>query len=145
MKDSFMRIIGRFEQILRYLSVSILSTIVDVMIVWLLFNLMSVSLGVSNTTGVVAGFIIGFVIAPNKVFAAGHGFWSFMVFFGTFLLGLLMADLLMVYSYAAVETYLSEHLAFLFSKGVSVVIPFFFMYFARKYLYQLLKKREEKQ
>ena len=53
----------RFEKIIRYLFCSIISTVFDVAIVWCLYHLAGVSLVVANTVGVVAGFLISYVLS----------------------------------------------------------------------------------
>lgn len=58
----------RFEKIIRYLFCSIISTVFDVAIVWCLYHLAGVSLVVANTVGVVAGFLISYVLSARQVF-----------------------------------------------------------------------------
>ena len=63
----------RFEKIIRYLFCSIISTVFDVAIVWCLYHLAGVSLVVANTVGVVAGFLISYVLSARQVFETRYG------------------------------------------------------------------------
>ena len=78
----------RFEKIIRYLFCSIISTVFDVAIVWCLYHLAGVSLVVANTVGVVAGFLISYVLSARQVFETRYDAASFAIFFATFLMGL---------------------------------------------------------
>ena len=82
----------RFEKIIRYLFCSIISTVFDVAIVWCLYHLAGVSLVVANTVGVVAGFLISYVLSARQVFETRYDAASFAIFFATFLMGLVCAD-----------------------------------------------------
>lgn len=61
----------RFEKIIRYLFCSIISTVFDVAIVWCLYHLAGVSLVVANTVGVVAGFLISYVLSAGRCLRPG--------------------------------------------------------------------------
>lgn len=135
----------RFQTILTYLSHSILSTILDSVIVWMLFQHMDVSLTVANTAGVVAGFVLGFFLDVKRTFRSHYTTAAFAVYFGTFLAGLLLANALIKGTYAVVDPYLPEVWSFLISKGVSVAVPFFAMYFVRKYAYRAINRRKKEQ
>ena len=71
----------RFEKIIRYLFCSIISTVFDVAIVWCLYHLAGVSLVVANTVGVVAGFLISYVLSARQVFETRYDAASFAIFF----------------------------------------------------------------
>ena len=132
----------KYQAILRYFSFSVASTVVDVAAVWALFHFASVPLGAANTVGVVLGFLLDFFLSARFVFQTKYGVRSFLVYFVTFLFGLAAADFLIVRSYALAICYVSKGLAFLFGKGVSIVLPFFVLYFVRKKLYACLNQRD---
>lgn len=125
---------------LRYLLNSIYVTIIDTLIVWLMYRVMTVNIVAANTTGVVLGFILHYLLSSKSVFDIELGVPGFIIYLTTFLMGLVMADWLI---YAG-ETYmfreLPTNLSFLSSKGLSIVLPFFFLYFIRRLLFDLLKK-----
>ena len=111
----------RFEKIIRYLFCSIISTVFDVAIVWCLYHLAGVSL-----------------VVETRYDAA-----SFAIFFATFLMGLVCADGLILWTEHLVSPFLPKGWAFLVSKGVSIVGPFFLMYFVRKYAFQKLESKRK--
>lgn len=131
----------RYQMILTYFSHSVLSTLLDVVIVWLLLNYAQMDITWANTCGVVAGFVLGFLLDVKRTFNKEYTPLTFMVYFGTFLLGLALADVLITVTYGALEGYLPRAWSFLISKGVSVVVPFFFLYGVRKFAYQKIRKK----
>lgn len=131
----------RFEKIIKYFLFSALSTLLDVAVVWVLLNALGLDLVLSNTVGVVAGFVLSYLLSSKAVFDTELGLAGFLIFFGTFLVGLVAADVLISVTHSLVSPYTPEWFSFLFSKGVSIVIPFFGLYFSRKWLYGLLRKK----
>lgn len=137
-------LLQRFSMLLSYFSHSVLSTLLDVVLVWLLMNRAGVPLVAANTIGVVAGFLLGFLLDVKSTFRTAYSLLSFLVYFGTFLLGLALADGLIALAYRLTEDLFSPKVSFLLSKGVSIVLPFFALYFVRKRLYQMLQARKKK-
>lgn len=139
--DFVKKMLHKFHKLFEYLFYSILSTILDVAIVWALYNKAGLNITLANTVGVVAGFLLGYVLASKRVFEADYGMASFLIYFGTFLGGLVLADVLITVTHRALVQSCPEWFAFLVSKGVSVVVPFFAMYLARKLLYARLRRK----
>lgn len=140
--DFVKKMLRKFHKLFEYLFYSVLSTILDVAIVWALYNKGGLNITLANTIGVVAGFLLGYVLASKRVFEANYSMASFLIYFGTFLGGLVLADVLITVTHRALIEHCPEWFAFLVSKGVSVVVPFFAMYFARKILYARLRRKE---
>lgn len=85
----------------------------------------------ANTVGVVTGFIIQYFLTARHVYNKKN-IKSFFVFLWTFFVGLGSADLI-IYVFRTFVFHGSDgSLAFLVSKGFSIVLPFFLMYFLRK-------------
>lgn len=137
----FLELYKRFNKITSYLFFSILSTILDTFIVWITFHMLNVDLAISNTLGVAAGFFLSYFLSLKAVFNTKHGLSSFAVYLFTSLIGLFIANWLITNTYTFFSMYCPEWFAFFISKGISIVIPFFIMYFMRKYLYIWLNKR----
>ena len=70
-------------------------------------------------------------------------FGTACIFFATFLMGLVCADGLILWTEHLVSPCLPKGWAFLVSKGVSIVGPFFLMYFVRKYAFQKLESKRK--
>ena len=141
MKALIINLFQRFRKILQYLFYSILSTILDVIVVWIAFHMAGIGLATANTMGIVTGLIVSYVLSLKSVFDTKHGISAFSVYLFTSLIGMVLANWLITTTYDFSILYCPEWFAFLFSKGVSVVLPFFVMYFMRKYLYFWLNKR----
>lgn len=141
MKSLIISLFRKFEKVFTYLFFSILSTIVDVTVVWIAFHVAGIELAVANTIGVVSGFFIGYFLSLKRVFNTGQSLGAFAVYVGTSCIGLVLANYLITTAYDFSIRYCPDWFAFLFSKGVSVVFPFFVMYLMRKYIYMWLNKR----
>ena len=141
MKAFIINLFQRFQRILQYLFYSILSTILDVIVVWIAFHMTGLDLAIANTMGIVAGFIVSYILSLKSVFETQHGIQAFAIYLSTSIIGMFLANYLITTTYAFSSPYCPEWFAFLLSKGVSVVLPFFVMYFMRKYMYLWLNKR----
>lgn len=127
--------------IIRYMLNSILVCFIDTAVVWVLYQIMGINLVTANSIGVVTGFVVHYLLSSKSVFQTKFGWKGFCIYFGTFLFGLVMADWL-IYTgdhYFFVE--INRDLRFLFNKGISVVIPFFVLYFIRKHLFAIQNRK----
>lgn len=134
----------RFSILIRYGINSIVTTVMDTAIVWILVK-MGISIVAANTTGVIVGFLLGYVLTAAYVFQAAKGKMGFVIYFGTFLIGLVLADYLIWLGNTRLFVAFSESVNFLLSKGLSIVVPFFVMYFLRKILYGMLEKHTNRE
>lgn len=126
--------------ILKYLKYSAVVTLVDMMIVWSLTRFWSVPLITANTIGVVSGFILHYLLVSKSVFKTEYGSKGFLIYLSTFTFGLIFANWLIYVSYEYIFYAYMVDLRLILSKGVSLMIPFFALYFTRKYLFSLLNK-----
>lgn len=121
--------IRQHKSFLLYGMISVFVTVIDVATCRVCENWLSPV--TANTVGVVTGFLIQFFLTSRHVYHKQNG-KSFLVFLWTFFVGLLFANSIVYLS----RTYLfhgsDSGLAFLVSKGFSIVLPFFLMYFLRK-------------
>ncbi len=85
----------------------------------------------ANTLGVVTGFVLQYFLTARHVYNIRNG-KSFAVFFVTFLIGLAAADGIVYFFRTVLFQGAGGTVAFLVSKGFSIVIPFFLTYFLRK-------------
>ena len=140
MKEFLINIYSKANKIIQYFFYSAIATVADTVIVWLLYHFCHVGLTVANTVGVVTGFVISYVLSIKKVFDSKHGPGEFLIYFVTFVLGLLLANYLITTTHSVMLNFAGDFVAFATGKFVSIVVPFFAMYFARKYLYILLRR-----
>jgi putative flippase GtrA len=127
--------------ITNYFCYSVIVGIVDVCIVWALVRFSPVHLVAANTAGVVSGFLLHYLLASKTVFHTEYGFAGFAIYLGTFLFGLIFANWLIYGSYHYVFSGYSTDLRILLSKGVSIAVPFFALYYLRKYLFLMLNRK----
>lgn len=128
--------------LLKYFGYSIVATIIDVAIVWILHNLFNIIIVGANTIGIFVGFIIHYLLASKSVFDSEYGTKGFFIYFVTFLFGLCLADILIYIGTYYLFTKFINNVNFLFSKGLSIVVPFFALYYLRKFLYEIVKSEE---
>ncbi len=116
---------------IRYGLISVFITLIDVAISRtgeLLVNKI-----ISNTAGVLTGFAIQYILVTRYVFNS-RNIRTFIIFVVTFIMGLSLANLIVFVCRDYLFSGDDSFFAFLVSKGFSIAIPFFFMYFARKWL-----------
>ena len=131
---------NQLPQIVRYFLISCTSMVIDVILVWVLYRKSGVAIVTANTVGVVCGFIVSYKLSTRFVFHVDREGASFIIFFGTFLVGLVLADSLIYWGETSLFAKLSPDIGFLFSKGLSIVLPFFVLYYLRRWLYATFEK-----
>ncbi|MDD3168829.1 MAG: hypothetical protein PHC91_05115 [Eubacteriales bacterium] len=127
--------------IVNYLFYSVIVTLADTGIVWALVRFSEIHLVAANTIGVVSGFLLHYLLASKSVFQTEYGIAGFLVYLTTFLFGLSFANWLIFMSYHYVFYAYSVDLQILLSKGVSIAVPFFVLYYLRKHLFLMLKRK----
>ena len=133
------------KQLCKYFMNSCLVTVLDVVIVWILHMVFQVDIVVANTVGVVTGFLVDYVLSALFVFDHARSKNGFIIYLVTFVLGLALADGLIYIGEEQLFRGLGRNLCFLMSKGLSIGVPFFILYFIRKKSYEWLgEERGEK-
>lgn len=117
------------KSFLLYGMISVFVTIIDVAICRLCETW--ISSVAANTVGVVSGFVIQYFLTARHVYNKNN-IKSFLVFLWTFFIGLIFANSIVYVFRTYVFAGSDSSLAFLTSKGFSIVLPFFLMYFLRK-------------
>jgi putative flippase GtrA len=138
--NEFWEHLGQSAPLIRYLLYSILVTLLDIAIAWILYRPIHMNILIANTAGVVAGFIVHYLLASKTEFDTEYGVSGFTIYLGTFVLGLAMADGLIYLGRYYLFSALQIDISFFLSKGLSIVIPFFSLYYLRKLLFGLFKK-----
>lgn len=132
---------NKFYKILTYFIYSVLSTIFDTFVVWLLFYVLNFDLIIANTCGIISGFFLQYFLSIKNVFKTSYGFLSFFVYLCTSVLGLFIANFIITNSYAFCIKYIPEWFAFLLCKALSIIFPFFIMYYLRKKIFIMFERR----
>lgn len=130
------------KQLCKYFINSCIVTVLDVVIVWVLHIVFNVDVVLANTCGVVIGFLVDYVLSALFVFEHANSKNGFAIYFVTFILGLILADILIYIGEGQLFRGLERNLCFLMSKGLSIGVPFFILYFIRKKSYEWLGKEK---
>lgn len=127
--DFLKNFVKNHKAFLLYGIISVFVTVIDVVICRLCERFTSPV--ISNTIGVLTGFILQYFLTARHVYNT-KSIKSFIIFLGTFLLNLLMANGIIYFCRTIVFHNSTDNAAFLISKGISIVLPFFITYFIRK-------------
>lgn len=122
----------KYGQFFKYLMISAIVTVVDICVCYGLELLQADKL-IANAAGVVAGFVIQYFLVTKHVFV-GRTQRSVIVFFATFLIGLILAEITVWVVRDLVFGGADTFIAFAAGKGASIVVPFFVTYTLRKKL-----------
>ncbi len=133
------KLILKYKKILTYGLISAFVTLVDILIC----KLLDKPLGAvpANTCGVIAGFFLHYFLSAKTVFQRRDK-KSFLIYAVTSAFGLLFADLIVHICRNMFDSLnvFTENIRFITAKTASIVLPFFAMYFARKYLFAAINK-----
>ncbi|MBP7073135.1 MAG: GtrA family protein [Clostridia bacterium] len=128
----------------KYFLYSVIVAVIDTIIVWLLTRQNLTHLVMANTIGVSIGFVLHYLLSSKSVFKTRYSVIGFIIYLGTFFVGLFVANWLIYVSYQYIFVDYMMDLRILLSKGVSIIVPFFLMYFLRRYLFFILNRKEDK-
>lgn len=115
-------------KIAKYLLISCLASVIDLGISNYFYNAMQINYLVACNLGIAIGFLLQYFIGMKFVFKEESSTKSFVIYLGTFAIGLFLATTIMWTSYNIFS------LTFFYSKLMSMLIPFFITYFTRKTL-----------
>ena len=127
--DYIKRTLALHRSFIVYGLISVFVTVLDVVVCRLsehFFNAVT-----ANTMGVVVGFVVQYFLTAKHVYNTKN-IKAFVVFLLTFFIGLIVANGIVYLSRTYLFNGSSDAVAFLFSKGASIVIPFFLTYYLRK-------------
>ena len=119
------------KEFVHYLLISVAVTIVDIVVARVLESL--VGIVIANTVGVLTGMVLQYAMLTKKVYR-NSDVRTLVIFALTFILGLIMANLIVFLCREYLFANSESLIAFLISKGCSIVIPFFGIYFLRRRL-----------
>ena len=140
-KDTLLAVCSRYRQILLYGLIGVFVTIIDVIISkygerfvaflvtensGILKNI--IKYGLSNTLGVVTGFLIQYFLSARRVFNSQNR-RTFAIYVLSFLAGLALSNNIVYFVRTQIFAGTDSNVAFFTAKGLSVMTPFFAMYF----------------
>jgi len=127
--SSIFNIIKKHEDFIKYLLISGFVTILDIVTSWGCEFLLPIL--IANSIGIITGFVVQYFMTTKYVYNKKN-IKVFLKFFITFIIGFILANLIVYICREFIFDGKNNTLAFLISKGLSIVIPFFVMYYIRK-------------
>ncbi|MDF2590922.1 MAG: rane protein [Clostridia bacterium] len=124
--------------IAKYFLISCLASVLDLGISNYLYNTTRINYLIACNLGIALGFLFQYFTGMKYVFKGGNRPKTFLIYIGTFALGLLLANTTIWTSYNILQ------LSFFYSKMMSMLVPFFITYFIRKTLLGANKGGESK-
>ncbi|WP_432402830.1 GtrA family protein [Wukongibacter sp. M2B1] len=112
--------------IIRYFIISCAATVIDFYLSYLLYKKIELNYLFSTNLGMFCGFIFQYFASMKFIFTNNKDINSFVIYIATFLIGLILANTTIWFSFDFLK------LSFVFSKMISIVGPFFIIYFIRK-------------
>ena len=150
LKNIFFELCSHYRQILSYLFFSFLAAVVDILTGYLLLKLCALNIIAVNTAGIVISTGLHYFLVTRKTFNSKISFASLSVYLATFFIGILFQDLIIWLFYDIILAQIFIDGRFLCSKAISLILSFFFLFYIRKKLYNMLnimqlKKQDNKQ
>lgn len=128
-------LINKYQTLIKYMLAAFLGHLLNFLVAYILYVPLDRTLIFSNSTGLVAGFLFTFV-ASRVVFHKKYSLKGFLVYLGTFLLGLVLDNLIIHFATIFFNQFLKKSLAFLISKIISGIVPFIVSYAIRKKVFK---------
>ncbi len=122
------------QKILKYLACSVFTAVLETMVGWLLVHMISCSIVVANTIAVLIGALVHYFITLLMVFEKKNNAKSFLVYIISFVLGLMLQNGIIWLFYEKILFAADDFWKYAFSKGMSLIVPFFLLYVIRKRL-----------
>lgn len=127
----------KYRQIIIYGMCSVFTCILELIIGYVAKNSLGMELIFANSIGIFVGAVVHYLLISYKAFHRKASLWNLFVYVITFILGFVLQNLVMKVFYEYVFFMLLEIYRYTGSKLASVAIPFFFVYFVRRYLYSI--------
>ena len=139
--DRIKSFVRHHKSLMIYGLCSIVSMLLDAVIGYLLNTHLGVYVVVANTIGILISSIIHYLLISRFAFNAKYNVHTGAIYIGTFLLGIVLQNLLIYVFYEYITLSLTQFYRFMISKGISIIIPFFALFYLRKWLYEKAAER----
>ena len=121
--------------IVKYIGVSLFTAALEAVIGFLLMNEKGFHIIGANTFSILIGATMHYLLISKKVFYKDYNLYTFLVYLSTFILGIVLQNIVIYYFYERILTIFTPYLRYAGSKFSSIVIPFGVVYSIRKKLY----------
>lgn len=126
-------------KIIKYAMCSVVTALLETVVGWLMLHLLSYGIVAANTIAIIIGALAHYFLTMLLVFEKKNNAKSFVVYVTTFLFGLVLQNAIIWLFYENLFTNEAEIVRYVFSKGMSLFVPFFLLYYIRSYLNQKIK------
>lgn len=141
MNMNFAEIWQKYRKIITYLMCSVASALVESGIGWILLHTIPVDIVITNIMAIVAGAVVHYFLTTLFVFKVKNSGASVLVYAITFGLGVLLQSAVISFFYWILAD-MNEVIRYIFSKGLSLAIPFVVIYYVRSKLNERLRRKE---
>lgn len=121
--------------LIKYMAAAFTGHVLNFITAYVLYLGLDKNLIFSNTTGLIVGFLFTF-LASKIVFHKDHNLKGFLVYLGTFLLGMVLDNLIIKLAEGFFIRFFAKNIAFLISKVLSGIVPFAVSYILRKKIFK---------
>lgn len=121
--------------LIKYMAAAFSGHVLNFITAYVLYLGLDKNLIFSNTTGLIVGFFFTF-LASKIVFHKNHTLKGFLVYLGTFLLGMVLDNLIIKLASGFFIKFFAKNIAFLISKLLSGIVPFAVSYILRKKIFK---------
>lgn len=120
-----------FKSIGKYTIISFIVGTIDFLIAYFLYAALGVHYMLASNIGIAVGFLLQFTAGMKYVFKPNNYIKSFIVYIVSLLLGVTISNLILWFSFDYMK------MSFLISKFLSMVLPFFAVYFMRRIMLEI--------
>lgn len=136
MKHFFLNIFNEYP-VIKYIIVSLLTASLEATIGFFLVDEKGFRVIEANTFSIFFGTTLHYLLISKSVFHKKYSLWTILVYGGTFIMGIVLQNIAIYYSYEHLLASLSPYIRYTGSKLLSITIPFGVVYSIRKKLYLL--------
>lgn len=141
MLDRVKELFYKHRQIILYMLCSAITATIETVIGFFLAEIIRMDIVQANTISILIGGVINYLLISKKVFYSKYNVWTAFVYLVTFVIGLSLQNFLIWICYEYVFVFMWKFFRYVFSKGMSLVIPFGVMFYLRNWLFSLERKK----
>lgn len=142
-KTGILKLLQKNRQLIAYLICSLITTLGEMLLGWLILNWLPERIVTANTIPLVLGAVAHYYLTSKYAFALKHTAHTIGVYVATFLLGLAIQDAAIFVLYHRLLSSLPEISQYLLSKVISMALALAATYVIRAFLNAKLKAKDD--
>lgn len=128
-------LLNKYLMVIRYILISLFTAVIEALIGFLLMNEKGIHIIGANTFSILIGSTLHYLLVSKRVFNKEYNIYTVLVYLGTFILGIVLQNIVIFYSFEHILDKVSPYFRYAGSKFLSIAIPFIVVYTVRKKLY----------